>query len=147
MANVAEVAKYILENEGDMTPLKLQKLVYYSQAWSTVWDDHPLFDDDSIQAWRHGPVVPSLYQLHRGRSVVHASDMANANSKNLTPGEKSTIDVVLNFYGNKEPWWLRDLTHSEDPWIKARERAGADIGDNSTEEITIADMMEYYGSL
>ena len=44
MASVFDVAAYILEKQGEMTTLKLQKLVYYSQAWSLVWDEKPLFD-------------------------------------------------------------------------------------------------------
>ena len=46
MANVFDTAKYILEQKGDMSTMKLQKLCYYSQAWGLVWDDEPLFDED-----------------------------------------------------------------------------------------------------
>ncbi len=45
MARAVDVATYILDREGEMSAMKLQKLVYYSQAWSLVWDDRPLFDD------------------------------------------------------------------------------------------------------
>ena len=48
-----------------MTALKLQKLVYYAQAWSLVWDEEPLFPDP-IEAWANGPVVYELYKRHRG---------------------------------------------------------------------------------
>ena len=41
MANVFDTAKYILEQKGDMSTMKLQKLCYYSQAWGLVWDDEP----------------------------------------------------------------------------------------------------------
>ncbi len=37
MANAKDVAQYILEKQGEMTSIKLQKLVYYTQAWSLVW--------------------------------------------------------------------------------------------------------------
>jgi uncharacterized phage-associated protein len=50
MANVFDVATYILEQQGPMTTWKLQKLVYYAQAWSLVWDDDALFDEE-IEAW------------------------------------------------------------------------------------------------
>ena len=46
MATVFDVAKYILEKKGTMSTMKLQKLCYYSQAWSLVWDDQPLFNED-----------------------------------------------------------------------------------------------------
>lgn len=44
MANVLDVAAYVLAKRGPMTAMKLQKLVYYSQAWHLVWDEEPLFD-------------------------------------------------------------------------------------------------------
>ena len=45
MASVFDVAVYILNSCGEMTAMKLHKLVYYAQAWSLVCDDSPLFDD------------------------------------------------------------------------------------------------------
>ncbi len=64
MAQVADVAAYILEKCGPMTAMKLQKLVYYSQAWHLVWTEKPLFDN-RIEAWANGPVVWELYDLPR----------------------------------------------------------------------------------
>ena len=59
MASVFDVAAYILERQGPMTTWKLQKLVYYSQAWSLVWDDDVLFPEE-IEACANGPVVREL---------------------------------------------------------------------------------------
>ena len=55
MATVLDVAKYVLEHNGRMTTMKLEKLVYYCQAWSLGWDEVPLFEED-FQAWANGPV-------------------------------------------------------------------------------------------
>ena len=52
-----------------MTAMKLEKLVYYSQAWSLAWDGEPLFNDD-FQAWANGPVCPTLFYSHQGHYVV-----------------------------------------------------------------------------
>ena len=57
--SVLDVAASILKQHGPMSTWKLQKLCYYSQAWSLVWDEEPLFSED-IQAWAHGPVIPKL---------------------------------------------------------------------------------------
>ena len=46
MASVSDVAAYILQQQGAMTTWKLQKLIYYSQAWSLVWDDDALFPEE-----------------------------------------------------------------------------------------------------
>ncbi len=142
MANGQDVAAYILEKLGSMTAMKLQKLVYYCQAWSLVWDDQPLFQE-RIEAWANGPVVPALYECHRGEFQI--TRLPKGNPTNLTPTESETIDKVLEFYGDKSSQWLSDLTHKEDPWIEARK--GLAPGERGDEEITLAAMAEYYSSL
>jgi len=141
MANVHDVAAAILKKHGSMTALKLEKLVYYCQAWSLVWDEAPLFPE-RIEAWVGGPVVPTLYYRHRGQFEIAGWD---GNPDALTPSQNDTIDSVLKYYGAKTSQWLSDLTHSEAPWIKARRGlAPLERGNN---EITIASMAEYYSSL
>lgn len=144
MANAYDVAAYILENQGDMSAMKLQKLVYYSQAWSLVWDDEPLFDN-KIEAWANGPVVRDLYDKHRGQFHVSKGNFQEYALGNLTENQKDTINQVLNAYSQKSAQWLSDQTHSEMPWIQARQGLGdSDRGDR---EISLASMAEYYGSL
>lgn len=144
MVNVFDVAAYILKKRGTMSAMKLQKLVYYAQAWSLVWDDAPLFRE-KIQAWANGPVVPQLYQAHKGRFDVRARDLAQGNADALTDEQKATVDAVLDYYGDKSSQWLSDLTHCEDPWIKARRGIRPD--ERGTSEISRADMAEYYSSI
>ena len=67
MASALDVAQYILDRRGPMTAMKLQKLVYYSQAWSIVWDDDVLFPE-RIWAWKNGPVVRELWEAHFGEN-------------------------------------------------------------------------------
>ena len=62
-ATVFDVAKYIAEKTGELTAMKLQKLVYYAEAWNLAWDGEPLFSEN-FEAWANGPVVPELYQRH-----------------------------------------------------------------------------------
>jgi uncharacterized phage-associated protein len=124
-----------------MTAMKLQKLVYYCQAWSLVWDEEPLFEEE-IQAWVNGPVVPALYERHQGKFKVR---MWRGDPSNLTENQRDTIRKVLDFYGNKPSQVLSDLTHREAPWIEAR--AGLGIGERGNQVITHAAMAEYYGSL
>jgi uncharacterized phage-associated protein len=142
MVDVFDVAKYVLEKQGSMTTMKLQKLVYYSQAWSLVWDEKPLFAEE-IQAWASGPVVRDLYNHHRGAYLI--PDIQKGNVDNLTKEQRETIDAILEAYGDKPAQWLADLTHMEKPWNEARE--GFDPGDNCENEITQASLAEYYSSL
>lgn len=144
MAAVNDVAKYILEKLGRTTHMKLQKLVYYSQAWSLVWDDEPLFDAP-IEAWANGPVVRRLYAVLRGSFEVVPASLPNSDSSRLEQHQKDTIDAVLTFYGGKASQWLSDLTHMEAPWQMARE--GLSVGEVGTKEISLSSMAEYYGGL
>lgn len=143
MTTVFDVAAYILDRQGDMTAMKLQKLVYYCQAWSLVWDEKPLFAE-RIEAWANGPVVPELYQRHRGRFRLQQG-MIKGNPDSLAPEQKETVEAVLAYYGDKSSQWLSDLTHAEDPWKDAR--AGMAVGERGNKEITHAAMAEYYESL
>jgi uncharacterized phage-associated protein len=141
MPVVQDIAAYILTKQGQLAAMKLQKLVYYTQAWSLVWDDAPLFSE-AIEAWANGPVTPALYNQHKGQFVVTTID---GTPSHLTPNQQETIDKVLEFYGDKSSQWLSDLTHQEDPWIQARK--GLKAGERGNQEISLASMAEYYSSL
>lgn len=142
MATSLDVAQYILERRGATTTIKLQKLVYYSQAWSLVWDEEPLFDD-RIEAWANGPVAPKLFQAHKGSYKV--SRIPEGNSANLNREQKATIDKVVEFYAQKPAHWLIELTHMEQPWIAARGACPSGVACQN--EISHAAMAEYYSSL
>ncbi|MDP3013951.1 MAG: DUF4065 domain-containing protein [Candidatus Subteraquimicrobiales bacterium] len=140
--SVFDVAAYILKKCGLMTTMKLQKLIYYCQAWSLVWDEEPIFKEP-IEAWASGPVVRRLYDCHRGKFKIRTC--APGNPEHLTDTQKDTINAVLKYYGDKKSQWLSDLTHSEDPWKLARKGLGP--SDRGDKVITHAGMMEYYSSL
>lgn len=143
MANARDVVTYILEKAGPMTAMKLQKLVYYSQAWHLVRADHPLFDEQ-IEAWAAGPVVRDLYNVHRGKYTVGAETFGG-DSNQLNPSERASVDVVLNHYGKYTAEQLSDLTHSEPPWQRAREGLGPTERGSSV--IDPLEMVDYYGQL
>jgi uncharacterized phage-associated protein len=144
MADVFDVAAYILREKGQMTSWKLQKLVYYSQAWSLVWDERPLFAG-RIEAWANGPVSPDLYQEHRGKFLVQKISRGNSGVIDKDKVGRETIDAVLGYYGDKHPQELSDLTHSEAPWIDAR--GGLPPGATCQNEITHDAMAGYYEAL
>lgn len=142
MASVHDVAAYILDKTGPITTWKLQKLAYYSQAWSLVWDEKPLFRA-RIEAWANGPVIPQLYREHRG--LFSVSQWPDGDPSGLTDKQKETLDAVLDFYGDKPSQWLSDLTHREKPWRSAR--AGLTPGERGNTVISLESMVEYYGSI
>jgi len=144
LASVDDVAAAILARTHPIDTFKLQKLVYYCQAWHLVWEDGPLFKA-RIEAWANGPVVPKLYRQHRGRYTVKSWPSGDASK--LRPEEKTTVKAVVDFYGNRKGLELAELTHRERPWREAREKAALAPGQRGDAEITLAAMAEYYGSL
>jgi uncharacterized phage-associated protein len=142
MAQVRDVASYVLAKRGSMSAMKLQKLCYYAQAWHLVWEDRPLFDAE-VQAWANGPVIPELYREHRGQFTV-ASDDIHGNPAALDSSEAESVDEVLRFYGDMTAHQLSELTHRERPWAGAREAAGVGAMERSSVPISIAAMQEYY---
>ncbi|MCK5798882.1 MAG: DUF4065 domain-containing protein [Deltaproteobacteria bacterium] len=141
MITAADVAAYILDRQGEMTAMKLQKLVYYSYAWHLVWEGEKLFED-RIEAWANGPVVPSLYKLHRGQFKVSSLPEGIPDHVVGDPSALTSVDAVLNHYGDKSPFYLSELTHSEDPWKAARQ--GLNPGERGSVPISDAKIVEYH---
>ena len=122
MATVFDVAKYILDHYGAMSAMKLQKLVFYSQAMSLVWDDVPLFEDD-FEAWAKGPVCRKLFDAHKGKFMLNDSEFLTQyqpDTVHLTAEQKETIDVVVGSLIGYPPYVLSDMAHNEKPWLDAR---------------------------
>lgn len=144
MAKVFNVAWYVLSKLGQMTTMKLQKLVYYCQAWSLAWDEVPLFDED-FQAWANGPVCKELFNKHKGKFMVDANLFEKYSDFDFSDTQKETMDAVIRDLGDKSPQWLSDLSHSELPWQEARK--GFAPGDICENIIKKERMQEYYAGL
>ena len=146
MANVFDVAEYILSQLGETTTMKLQKLVYYCQAWSLAWDGVPLFEED-FEAWMNGPVCPELYQAHKGTFKVGSGffRLYKSEDPNFSEDNIDSMNAVLRDYGDKAPYWLSELTHHEEPWKSARR--GLAVGEHSNNIISKESMQCYYEGL
>lgn len=140
-----DVALYILETEGQMGTMKLQKLVFYCQAYSLAWFKTPMFGDP-VEAWVHGPVIRSLWNLHKRLFSFTAADLKakdpTADSSRLTSTDRRVVRSILNSVGALSGLDLRDRTHDEAPWIDAFDETEAW---HST-EITQQAMQEYYSA-
>jgi uncharacterized phage-associated protein len=148
MADVRDVARYILRKHAPISAMKLQKLVYYAQGWHLAYEGEPLFES-RIEAWANGPVVRELYNAHRGLFQLHANTFGRCDegslTGSLTSDEIETIDAVLDAYGDMDAHQLSNLTHSELPWIEARR--GMASGERGNTEIDTATMMEFFDKL
>lgn len=144
--SVFDAASYVLSKLSGKycTTMKLHKLLYYCQAWSMVWAEKPIFGE-RIEAWSNGPVIKELFYFHKGSYSIHYNDITNGNERLLSEAQKGVIDDVIDFYGDKDPQWLIDLTHSEDPWVAARK--GLSSNERGNREITLDSMQLYYSDL
>ncbi|MGY4490656.1 Panacea domain-containing protein [Pseudomonas sp. TE3610] len=120
MHSAFDVAQYFLaqtsEDAGDLVSnLKLQKLVYYAQGFSLALHGSPLFEEP-IEAWLHGPVVPTLYQRYKSFGSGHIPHPEGFDLDCFSPPERELLDEVYEFYGQYSAWRLRQLTHDETPW-------------------------------
>ena len=146
MANVFDVAEYVLSQLGETSTMKLQKLVYYCQAWSLAWDGVPLFKED-FEAWMNGPVCPELYKAHKGTFKVKSGffGLYISDDPNFSEDNIDSMNAVINYYGDKPPYWLSELTHNENPWKFARR--GLSVGEPSNNVISKESMQLYYEGL
>lgn len=125
-----------------ITNKKLQKLVYYAQAWSLVLNNRKLFNEP-IEAWVHGPAVKSLYIRYKefGFNLIQ-EEVKETSIKNISRRTKELLDEVWKIYGKLDAGYLEMLTHSEKPWQDAR--AGLQGFENSEVEISRKTMKKYY---
>ncbi|MEK0246304.1 type II toxin-antitoxin system antitoxin SocA domain-containing protein [Bifidobacterium mongoliense] len=114
MSSITEVARYILERQGRMTTMKLEKLAFYAQARSLAMTGKPIFDED-FEAWAGGPVSPELFGFHRGRFSISAADL-RVPLKKLPDSTKHIVDSTCDSLGGLTGNQLSEKTHREDPW-------------------------------
>jgi uncharacterized phage-associated protein len=145
MAQVQDVAAYILERLGAMSAMKLQKLCYFSYGYHLAWEERQLFPE-RFEAWANGPVSPRLYRLHAGGFMINPGDIKGDSSR-LDDGERESVDLVLGTYGTFTAHQLSALTHREGPWVLARRRAGASELERSSEELDDDEIFEFFDAL
>jgi uncharacterized phage-associated protein len=127
---------------SSITHLKLQKLVYYAQAWHLVFTGNPLFPE-RIEAWVHGPVCPELYK--RFADCGYQSLPEPETMPEFTPEQLETLEEVWDVYGDFDGRYLEQLTHQEKPWIEAR--GGCEPFEHCQNEISLTTMKEFYSLL
>lgn len=114
------LSRSIPNTNRSITHLKLQKLVYYAQAWHLALRETPLINDD-FEAWIHGPVCPNLYYEYRGYGYhdIPAVDDEKVNINDT--GVEQVLEAVWTAYGSFDGKYLEELTHQETPWNIARQ--------------------------
>lgn len=137
----------LVDGGGYLNQLKLQKLLYYTQAWHLAHFSTPLFIG-RFQAWVHGPVNREIFNRFRSTKMLYSEvgreDIIDGfNSEQSLPEDtQEFIEVILETYGPLTGDQLETLTHHEDPWILARKRCRPD--EYCENEIDESVMTQYY---
>lgn len=145
MANVRDVAAYILAKEAPMSAMKLQKLCYFAYGYHLAWEDRPLFPE-RFEAWANGPVVYELYDQHRGRFNLDRGDIAGDPTA-LDDDERDSVNVVLENFRTYDAHELSAMTHQPGPWLDARRRAGVTDLQRSNEQLRDEEIADFFGAL
>ena len=114
---------YIFEKTYEITPLALQKLLYFIQGIYMVFYRTALYEEDCC-AWVHGPVYEKVYELFKTFQYNPIDDSRFVLLKNrfqeLSKEEKEVIDLVIDTFGMYSGKVLETITHREGPWQSAR---------------------------
>lgn len=139
------VIAYVFERLEEVTPLMLQKLLYFIQGIYSALYGRPIFVED-CRAWIHGPVYSEVYHLFRDFKYNPIDDarfaLLEGTADALTEEEKRVIDLVANTFGMYSGKVLERITHNEDPWKEARKGYGDSIP--SSELLPKERIMKYY---
>ena len=139
----SDVADYFLAMQnalgtsGPINNMKMQKLCYYAQGFALAKLQQPLFFDH-IEAWQHGPVVPSLWNKYKdfGYKPLPAPDRT-IDHKGFSWEIRGLLHEVAHSYEHLSDWELRNKTHMESPWLDTPDGAA----------ITHQRMRNFFGAL
>ena len=147
ISKIESVAQYFIylsnRDKKSITNNKLQKLVYYAQAWSLVFNNKKLFNDP-IEAWIHGPAVRKLYLQYRNMGFGPIQKDIDEKTIIIDKKDKAILDEVWTIYGKYDAEYLEILSHCEQPWQDTRE--GLQVYEGSSNEITRESMKQFYSA-
>ena len=136
------VAKYLLQipdaDSGELVSnLKLQKLLYYAQGYRVALCgvESPLFND-KIYAWKHGPVVKSVYNHYA--HYESAAILPESKPVSINEETKAFLNEIYRVFGRYSAWVLRDMTHKEAPWVDNYKPSEKNV------EIPLTDLKKYF---
>ena len=150
------ITHYVNQKGEDVSHKKLQKLVYYVEAWHLVHLNSSIVDED-FEAWIHGPVVPELYRelkdfgfnnidvINDEFDTIDEELKAIIKRNGITDEQMELIHSVLDKYANLSAFELEILSHNEKPWLDARE--GLSPNNPSKNRIDKDSMKSFYYSL
>lgn len=136
------ISEYIITMGKEITPLALQKILYYAQGFYKAFFGKFLFEDD-CQAWVHGPVYINIYEKYKNFKSANILIDIDYNIEDIIADEKrEVLDVVIKYFSYYNGKALEKMSHYETPWINARK--GLLPMENSNNIINKKDIKEYF---
>lgn len=127
---IESACNYIICNSVEITPLALQKLLYFTQAFYKVFTGEFMFKDD-CEAWVHGPVYRDIYFKYKDHGYNPIEDnIEQFESFELTDNERELIDAIINYFGCYSGKVLEKMTHFEATWKETRKGLSVDDASN-----------------
>lgn len=119
MVTALDIGQYVYQRTGWIDSWRLQKLVFFSHAWSFAWDGHGLFDSD-VEAWPDGPVERELFRVNKHhRDAWSSTELPGADVSRLSDRQREIVDAVLAHYQTRSTAELVDASHTS-IWESAR---------------------------
>lgn len=148
-ADITDVADWFLL-KGNISNKKIQKLCYYAEAWSLTLLDQDIADHSEFEAWVHGPVNRTLYQIFDGYgwnllTITNYEEVKSRLELLFSPEQVEVLEAVWDTYGEYGADQLEALTHTERPWLE--QRTGLGKFESSHNVISSNTMKEYYNSI
>lgn len=128
-SKIYSAISYLLHRHGDITPLALQKALYYIQGFYFAFFDAFLFEED-CEAWVHGPVYREVYETYRRYQFNPIEGRLPLNENLFSREESEVLDAVIRHICCYSGKILEEFTHQEMPWSSTREGLGADDPSN-----------------
>lgn len=159
---IQKMSHYVIlfcQNMGvSISPLKLQKLLYYIQSWHIARFGKETLFNELPEAWVNGPVYRTIYDIYKQRffrseNIFINLDESELNKKlletrkelALDESQMKLVDSVLNAYSKLSDERLVLMTHSEAPWNEARE--GYSVIQRCTQELKIDTIYDYFNRI
>lgn len=156
MYNVLDVCRYVInysnDKDYDISNLKLQKLLYFIQAYFLINKNETCFNE-TIEAWDFGPVIPKAYSEYKqygGGHIPSISSYIEMDSDNIwsvhrvkynnnifSNADKKMINDVINQFAEYTATDLTSLSQNQAPWNNIYEPY-------TNNEITKESIKEYF---
>ncbi len=135
--------EFLVDPSKTLTPLKLQKVLYYAKVWNLIFNKGEKLFPDDFQAWIHGPANPKVWEYFRDFDFAKPHpEIESQKFENINDAEKEILDMVWSVYGKFDGKYLEMLTHSEEPWLRARGELNTSVPSQNT--ITDESIVSYY---